>query len=96
MVDIEELAAANSVRSILVIRFQQLGDLVMVLALAQNLRHAFPMARLTLMCGEVYAPFFGQQSGIDDTIGIPATGFSTEKIYGWFRTFVRSGNRRFR
>jgi heptosyltransferase-3 len=96
MVGIEKPAAANTaVRSILLIRFQRLGDLVMVLGLAQNLRRAFPAAHLTLMCGEVYAPFFRQQSGIDDTIGVPAKGFSTAKISGWFRTFKAIMSRSF-
>jgi heptosyltransferase III len=96
MVDIEKPAAAiTGVRSILVIRFQRLGDLVMVLGLAQNLRRAFPTAHLTLMCGEVYAPFFRQQAGIDDTIGVPAKGFSIEKISGWIRTFKTIMSRSF-
>ena len=96
MIAVEKAAAANTaVRSILIIRFQRLGDLVLVLGLAQNLRRAFPTARLTLMCAEVYAPFFGQQPGIDHTIGVPAQGFSAEKVAGWFRLFKAIMSRSF-
>jgi heptosyltransferase-3 len=74
---------AGRIKSILIIRFQRLGDLILVLTLVQNLRTAFPNARLTLLCQEIYADFFRQQIGVDDVVAIPKKAGLKGQLAGW-------------
>jgi heptosyltransferase III len=82
------LLRGKKVRSILVIRFQRLGDLVLVMTLIQNLRAVWPSARLTLLCQETYANFLRQQQGIDDVIAIPKKATPMHQIAGWLAALV--------
>ncbi len=70
-------------KSILIIRFQRLGDLVLVLTLIQNLRTEFPNARLTLLCQDIYTEFFRQQIGVDEVVGIPKGAGLKGQLAGW-------------
>jgi heptosyltransferase-3 len=74
----------EKIRSILIIRFQRLGDLILVMTLVQNLRAAFPRAQLTLMCQEDYSEFLLRQPGIDGVIAIPKKARFAAQVSGWF------------
>jgi heptosyltransferase-3 len=74
----------SKIRSILVIRFQRLGDLILVMTLVQNLRASLPQARLTLLCQDVYADFLRQQPGVDEVVAIPKGAGPIGQLAGWF------------
>src|SRR5438874_471269 len=74
----------EKIRSILIIRFQRLGDLILVMTLVQNLHAAFPRARLILLCQDIYAEFLRHQPGVDDVVTIPKNGRLKAKVSGWF------------
>jgi heptosyltransferase-3 len=77
----------DAVTSILIIRFQHLGDLVFVMALAQNLRLAYPHARITVVCSPAYAELLRQQPELDAVITIPARSSGLiSGIRGWATT----------
>src|SRR6266536_1605754 len=73
----------KKIRSILVIRFQRLGDLILVMTLIQNLRASLPRARLTLLCQGIYADFFRHQPGVDEVVAIPKKAGPTGQLAGW-------------
>ena len=75
---------SEKIRSILIIRFQRLGDLILVMTLVQNLRAAFPHARLTLMCQEDYSAFLRYQPGVDEVIAVPKKARFAAQVSGWF------------
>ena len=78
---------ADAVTSILIIRFQHLGDLVFVMALVQNLRLAYPRARITVVCGAAYAELLRQQPELDAVITIPGpSSVLISGIRGWATT----------
>jgi lipopolysaccharide heptosyltransferase III len=74
----------EKIRSILIIRFQRLGDLILVMTLIQNLRAAFPGARTTLLCQEYYSDFLLHQPGVDEVIGVPKNAGLGAQVSGWF------------
>jgi ADP-heptose:LPS heptosyltransferase len=75
----------EKIKSILVIRFERLGDLILVMTLLQNLRLAFPGARLTLLCQDIYADFLSRQPGVDAVVAIPRKRASARaQLRGWF------------
>lgn len=76
----------DAIASILIIRFQHLGDLVLVMALVQNLRLACPRARITIVCGQAYAQLLRQQPELDAVITIPARSGLISGIRGWATT----------
>jgi ADP-heptose:LPS heptosyltransferase len=73
----------EKIKSILIIRFQRLGDLILVMTLAQNLRAAFPAARLTLLCQQDYSEFLRHQPGVDAVIAIPKKAGLGTQLSGW-------------
>src|SRR5262249_51610180 len=75
---------AEKIKSILIIRFQRLGDLILVMTLVQSLRAAFPRARLTLMCQEDYSEFLRRQPGGDGVIAVPKKARFAAQVSGWF------------
>jgi heptosyltransferase III len=74
----------KEISSILVIRFERLGDLILTMALVQNLRIAHPDARLTLLCHVIYGDFLRQQPGVDRVITIPMRAGLVSQVGGWF------------
>src|SRR5437660_2472827 len=74
----------DKIKSILVIRFERLGDLILVMTLLQNLRLAFPDARLTLLCQDIYAEFLSRQPGVDAVVAVPRKRTSAgAQLRGW-------------
>ncbi|MPZ41047.1 MAG: hypothetical protein GEU95_23985 [Rhizobiales bacterium] len=77
---------ALSVRTILVIRFRHLGDLVLTSGLFQNLRAAFPNAKLALLCDPRFAEFLEKQPPIDTVWVLPKRGYVCGSLLkGWLR-----------
>jgi lipopolysaccharide heptosyltransferase III len=73
----------EKIKSILIIRFQRLGDLMLAMTLVQNLRVAFPAARITLLCQQDYSEFLRRQPGVDEVIAIPKKAGLGAQLSGW-------------
>ena len=56
------------IRSIVVVQFRFMGDLVLLSALLHNLRLHFPRAHLAVLCDESYRPVLERQPDIDEIL----------------------------
>lgn len=79
------------VRSILVIRFRYLGDMVVLSPLFRNLRHHFPDAHLAALADEAYTEILGHQPDLNEVIGLPRErtdeGAPWSRAREWMRVF---------
>jgi ADP-heptose:LPS heptosyltransferase len=66
-----QLSEMPDVRSILVVRLQALGDIVLSLPIVYALRESFPRARIGYLCRPQYAEALSGVATIDDVLVLP-------------------------
>ena len=77
----------NLVRNILVIRLDQIGDLICALPVFPVLRMRFPNARITVLTGREGASIFKGNPFIDHILVFESNWFSKSKVVGLFELF---------
>ena len=80
----------QTVRSVLVIQFRFMGDLVLLSALLHNLRLHFPRAHLAVLCDESYRPVLEAQPDVDEIMTFGRERTRRGPIRGRFGEWLRA------
>ena len=87
----------DNVSSIVVLRLDHIGDMILTTPVFRALKSRFPNAKLTVLCRRLTAPLLRLNPYVDEVISLDVPWFSRETNDGWSKTtaFARKNHARF-